>query len=156
MPRSESWTDALSNSSTKQSLLATFCRYVLSGEAPLLYPTVINDVDQTWEIDPSSHTVRELFSCNHEEADTRMIYHASLQASPVVISANDSDVFVLGTYAFALDDTRHWYFNYKSSSYPNLRKVADSLGEAALYLPKYHALTSYDTTAYFQFSSGVR
>ena len=78
MPRSEDWTRALSNSDTKRSLLSTFCRYVLSGEAPLDFPTIINDVDSTWMIDPSSNDVTELFSCNHEEADTRMIYHASL------------------------------------------------------------------------------
>ena len=85
-----------------------------------------------------------------------MIYHASLQASPVVISAIDSEFFVLGTYACALDDTRHWYFNYQSSSYSDLRKVADSLGEAALYLPKYHALTGRDTTAYFHFRGKIK
>ena len=151
MPRSEDWAIALSNSDTKQSLLATFCSYVLSGEASLDYTTVINNVDHTWMIDPSSNTVTELFACNHEEADTRMIYHASLQTSPVVISANDSDVFVLGTYACALDKTMQWYYHYQNNSYSDLRKVADSLGNAALYLPKFHALTGCDTTVYFYF-----
>ena len=45
MPRSDDWSMALSNSDTKRSLLSTFCAYVLSGEAPLVYPTFINDVD---------------------------------------------------------------------------------------------------------------
>ena len=141
MPRSEDWTRALSNSDTKRSLLSTFCRHVLSGEAPLDFPTIINDVDTTWMIDPSSNDVTELFSCNHEEADTRMIYHASLQEGPVVISANDSDVFILAAYACALDETRQWYFHYQNNSYCNLSKVASSLGDAALYLSKFHALT---------------
>ena len=86
-------------SETKRSLLAILCKYILSGEAPLNFPTVINDVDQTWMIDPTVNVVRKLFSCNHEEADTRMVYHASLLSTPVVISANDSDVFMF-------DDTR--------------------------------------------------
>ena len=42
-------------------------------------------------------------------------------------------------------------FNYQSNYYSDLKKVALSLGHAALYLPQYHALTGCDTTAYFYF-----
>ena len=45
----------------------------------------------------------ELFVCNYEEADIRMIYHASVKDSYLVVSANDSDVFGLGMYACTLD-----------------------------------------------------
>ena len=92
-----------------------------------------------------------LFVCNHEEADTGMIYHASTQDSYVFISANDSDVLVLGTYACTLDNTRQWHFNYQTNCYSHLRKVADTPGEAALYFPQFHALAAWDTTAYFYF-----
>ena len=50
--------------------------------------------------------VVKLFVGSNEEADICMIYHPSIQDSPVVISANDSDVFFLRTYACALDNTR--------------------------------------------------
>ena len=68
-----------------------------------------------------------------------------------MISANDSDVFVLGTYACALDKTRKWFYHYQNNTFSNLRKVADALGNSALYLPKFHALTGCDTTSYFYF-----
>ena len=58
---------------------------------------------------------------------------------------------MLGTYACALDKTRRWYYHYQNNSYSDLRKVADSLGNAALYLPKFLALIGCDTTAYFYF-----
>ena len=65
-------------------------------------------------LDPKGNSVTKMFTCNHEEADTRMIYHASRQGeSNVVISANDSDVLFLGTYACALDAQRKWHFNYQ-------------------------------------------
>ena len=80
-----------------------------------------------------------------------MIYHASIKDSSLVISANDSDVFALGTYACVLHNTRQWHFNYQSNCYSDLQKVADTLGEAALYLSQFHALSGCDTTAYFYF-----
>ena len=66
-------------------------------------------------------------------------------------SANDSDVFVLGTYAWALDRARQWHFNYQTDCHSNLGKVADILGDAALYLPQFHALTGCDSTAFSYF-----
>ena len=80
-----------------------------------------------------------------------MIYHASIKDSSLVISANDSDVFALGTYACALDNTRQWHFNYQTNCYSDLRKVADTLGEETLYLSQFHTLSGCDTTAYFNF-----
>ena len=103
-------------------------------------------------IDSKDQNISKLFICNHEEADTRMIYHASLQgANSVVISANDSDVFFLGTYACALDKNRNWYFDYQSCSFADLRRIADLLGDSALHLPAFHSLTGCDTTSYFYF-----
>ena len=76
-------------------------------------------------LDPKENSVTKMFTCNHEEADTRMIYHASRQGeSNVVISANDSDILFLGTYACALDAKRKWYFNYQSNTFADLRRVS--------------------------------
>ena len=97
-----------------------------------------------------------------------MIYHAGIKDSSLVISrfiivdyshtitspgyiSQWLDVFALGTYACALDNTIQWHFNYQTNCYSHLRKAGDTLGEAALYFPQFHALTGCDTTAYFYF-----
>ena len=148
----DEWKSALSNSETKKSFYSLFAEYVTSGTTTLLYTTIINKEDNTVMIDPRCGTVTNLFHCNHEEADTRMIYHASLQGSQnVVIVANDSDVLFLGSYACALDKSRRWYYNYEGNSYADLRCIADNLGEKALYLPIFHSLTGCDTTSYYHF-----
>ena len=77
-----------------------------------------------------------MFTCNHEEADTRMIYHASLQgSSKVIISASDIDVMFLAVYTCALDTSRAWYVNYQFNTYTDAQEMAKILGNAALYLP---------------------
>ena len=148
----DEWKSALSNNQTKQNLFSLFTRYVLSGKPNLLYQTIINDEDETWMLDPKENSVTNMFTCNHEEANTRGIYHASRQGeSNVVISANDSDVLFLGTYACALDAKRKWHFNYQSNTFADLQKFAESLGSAAMHLPTFHSLTGCDTTSYFYF-----
>ena len=148
----DEWKCALGNSETKKSLFSLFCQYILIGMAELEYTTIFNNINQTWMYNPRNKNITKLFECNHEEADTRMIYHASLEgASNVVLCANDSDVFILGTYACALDNNRNWFFNYEANTYSNLKKVAELVGNAAIYLPQYHALTGCDTTSYFYF-----
>ena len=111
------WNNALSNSSTKKTLYALFAKYLTCGMATLLYPTTINDEDQTWTVDPKTGIVTKDFECNREGADTRMIYHASVQGDKnVVLVANDSDVMFLGIHACTLADDRHWYYNYTGTA----------------------------------------
>ena len=149
---SDEWQCALGNSETKKSLFSLFCQYILIGMAELEYSTIFNNINQTWMNNPRNKNITKLFECKHEEADTRMIYHASLEgASNVVLCANDSDVFILGTYACALDNNRNWFFNYEANTYSDLKKVAELVGNVAIYLPQYHALTGCDTTSYFYF-----
>ena len=51
----------------------------------------------------------EKFVCNHEEADTRIICHASLQQkNDVVFVANDSDVYFLRICACVFDSNHNW------------------------------------------------
>ena len=129
-----------------------FVNYLKSEKANLFYPTIINDEDNTWMIEPSSGNVTELFVCNHEEADTRMIYHASLQGTKnVVIVANDSDVLFLGAYACALDKSSRWFYNYEGSTFTNLAKFAAFYGDMALYFPMFHSIAGCDTTSYYHY-----
>ena len=148
---SDDWHSALSNSTTKRSLYSLFVKYLKSGTAPLIHPTIVNDEDDTYMI-ATSGNVTELFVCNHEEADTRMIYHASLQESKnVVLVANDSDVLFLGGYACALDKSRNWFYNYEAGTYADLAKFAEYYGDSCLYLPMFHSITGCDTTSYFHY-----
>lgn len=67
--------------------------YIKSRKTPLIYSTIINVEDNTWRIKSSSGNVKKLFVCNHEETNTRIICHSSLQGTPnVVIIASDSDI----------------------------------------------------------------
>ena len=82
---------------------------------------MINDEDNTWIMEPSSGNVTELFLCNYEEADTHIMYHASLQRTTnVVIVANDSDILFLGTFVCAMNKSRRWFYNYEGSPYADL------------------------------------
>ena len=79
-----------------------------------------------------------------------MIYHASLQgSSKVIISASDTDVMFLAVYTCALYTSRAWYVNYQFNTYTDAQEMSKILGNAALYLPLFHALTGCDTTSYF-------
>ena len=142
---------ALSNSITKKSMYLLFVNYLKSGNAPISLPTVVNDEDITWEIHPSGeHT--QIFVCNHEEADTRMIYHATLQGkNDVVIVANDTDVLFLGAYACALDESKKWFVNYEYKTFADLAKFAIFYGDLTLNLPMFHSITGCDTTSYFHY-----
>ena len=87
----DEWKSALSNNQTKQNLFSLFTRYVLSGKPNLLYQTIINDEDETWMLDPKENSVTKTFTCNHEEADTRMIY----LASRVILYCGDNGSVIL-------------------------------------------------------------
>ena len=54
--------------------------------------------ENTWQTGKRK-TIKH-FQCNHEEAETRMILHASLSNNNVVIVANDTNVLVLMVNSF--------------------------------------------------------
>ena len=133
-------------------MYSLFVDYLKSGNAPLTHLTVVNDDDTTWEIEPSSGDLTQVFICNHEEADTRMIYHASLQGTTnVVLVANDTDMLFLGAYACALDKSRRWFLNYEWNTFADLAKFAAFFGDVTLYLPMFHSITGCDTTSYYHY-----
>ena len=136
---SEEWIAALSDTTTKKTLDYLFASYVKSGQTSLFYPTTVNDEDITWQTDPKSGMLSEEFVCNHEEADTRIIYHASLQKnSDVVFVANHSDVLFHAVYGCALDSNRNWYYNYEATTYANLAIIANFYGDNSIYLLMLH------------------
>ena len=72
------WKEFLHNSRNKEELLNILTRYFQSENARtnLPFPMIINNKYQTTHI--SSTEVSEMFSCNHKEADYRIVLHALL------------------------------------------------------------------------------
>ena len=119
---------------------------MISAKAQLYYATIINDEDETSMIDPATQIVTKMFTCNHEEADTRMIYHIILQGLvKVVISANDTNVMFLLHMHVPLTQVMR-----QSKTYVDVQVIVKALKDAAFYLQSFHTLTGCDTTSYFQ------
>ena len=70
----------------------------------------------------------------YDEADTRMIDHASHQGSKnVVLVATDTDISFLSAYACSLDKSRNWFYNYEGRTDADLRKYVKFYGDFCLY-----------------------
>ena len=62
-------------------------------------PTLADNENEIFKI---SSSVTKVFECNHEENDTRIIFHALQQKTDVVVCLKDTDVLVLLVFAYAL------------------------------------------------------
>ena len=89
--------------------------------------------------------------CNHEEADTRLVLHASKVDSDAFIVCKDTDVLILMIWTYSkMNITNNWYLKYDHKKFADIRKTCSYLGKTlSLNLPKIHALTGCDTTSYF-------
>ena len=80
----------------------------MKREVPRLhlnYPLVIKLEKEVWEILLTG--AQNSSPCNHEEADTRIIYHCTLEDKPTVVIASDTNILILMVHLFAsrlLDD----------------------------------------------------
>ena len=54
------------------------------------------------EISKNPSSVTKVFECNHEKADTRMIFHAFEQKTNAVVGSKDTGVLVLIVFAYAI------------------------------------------------------
>ena len=61
-------------------------------EGKIMYVT---EGSSCWRIKEDSSEIVPELECSHEEADTRMLLHAKYANGPVVIHADDTDVFIL-------------------------------------------------------------
>ena len=74
-------------------------------------PVSINDVKYNWNI--NGDEVTQIFECNHEEADTRMVLHAALSSEEVVVVVAGTDVLILMIYAYSKFMVKQrWVFRY--------------------------------------------
>ena len=86
----------------QQQLLNLFvthlCAYdfVQSG----LLPILVNNENEIFKI---SSSVTKVFECNHEEGDTRIIFHVLQQKTNVTVYSKDTGVFVLMVFAYAIN-----------------------------------------------------
>lgn len=110
---------------------------------------ISNIANQTCKI--TSLDVERILDCNHKEADTRLVLHACLHDTPVVIISSDTDVFILLVYAYSKVRPREkWLMKIDNRRYIDIQKCTDYLGFIiCTHLPHLHALTGCDTTSYF-------
>ena len=89
--------------------------------------------------------------CNHEEADTRLVYLALKGKTDMVIVSKDTDVLILLVWAYAKHDIKEsWYMMYEHGKYADIGKIVEFFGnEICLALPAFHSLSGCDTTSYF-------
>ena len=98
-------------------------------------------------------------SCQHEEADSRIIWHAlyactDMQKPNIVVRSTDTDGFILLLFHQKHIEGRIWMDAGISSNntrrYIDINNIADTLGtELCDALPAFHAFTGCDYTASF-------
>ena len=102
----------------------------------------------TWEITPPG--INMLFTCNHHEADTRIVLHASRFIKPVIITVTDTDVLVLLTHAYSqCNNSRQWLMKTNPGILVDIKTICNFFGNGICQiLPRFHSITGCDTTSY--------
>ena len=86
-------------------------------------PVSINDGKYTSNINGGE--VAHTFELNHEEADTRMVLHATLSSEGVVVAA-DTDVLLLYSKYMV---KRRWVLRYENEKCADTETVSSCLGK---------------------------
>ena len=151
MSQGNSWQNLLKNGENKSDLIRKYVEYLKleNLRKDFTTPVIVIEKEKTWKITKDKIDLR--FNCNHEEADSRMVLHASIEDVDCVIQSKDTDVLVLMIYTFNhYSPSKDWYMNYEFSKYANIRKITQALGrQLSQSLPKLHTITGCDTTPYF-------
>lgn len=102
MPRGKDWDLFLHNAESKTKLIQFLVNHFKthSVRSKLRIPLTVTEEENTWLITKTS--LEELESCNHHEADTRLILRAIKSVDPIIIHARDTDVLILLSYAYSL------------------------------------------------------
>ena len=139
MPETDdSWHDLLSNPDNKTDMIKLFAEYLKSDEVRKMFnvPVFFTEKEKTYKIDQKGW--REIFSCNHEEADYRLVLHASLCDTPFGYNR--------------MKPSCNWFMQYEhtADTYADINMINMYLGANIVsYLPHYHALSGCDTTSFF-------
>ena len=158
VPSGTKWQEFLSNDENKEALIMLITKYIetLPSQKLLERSFIITAGNQTYKFEDGKKEV--LHECNHEEADTRLVLHAFLANTDVVIVSKDTDVMILLVWAYAYHEIKHeWFFKYENEKYITISKIYSFFGrDNCLILPSFHALTGCDTTSYFFRTGKIR
>ena len=148
MPQGDKWLSLLSNGENKTGLFHLFVNFLKIYENNV--PIVINVGEYTWRIQDGVSPLH-LFYCNNEEADSRIVLHASKSSGNVVIVANDTDILMLLIYSYSTCEiSKEWVLKCDTNSYANIGTVCKYLGSTvSRNILEYHAITGWDTTSFF-------
>ncbi|CAG9760708.1 unnamed protein product [Ceutorhynchus assimilis] len=122
----------------------------------------LQDGSMSIKVKNSGVTVDELLQSNHEEADTRLIFHLvhSSTGSPIVVKSDDTDVLVLLIYFYWNDkklnaseiyiEKGHNTTSTNKKRFVPIHLIAQNLQKPISDgLPAFHAITGCDTTNSF-------
>ena len=149
MPRAKDWNMFPRNSENKTELIRFLVNYYKSDSvrSKLRLPLTVTEEDKTWLL--TNTNVEQLDHCNHTEADTRLVLHASRCKNPVIIRATDTDIMILLCYAYSTCKPPHDWLMKIDHRYISISKVTDQFGDQICQiLPAYHSITGCDTTSY--------
>ena len=139
------WNEFLHNAANKEALITAITRYLRSENRRLSlpFPMIVNDKYDTMSI--NSEGVTNLFECNHEEGDYRLVLHALISQQDVVIVAKDTDVLVLLVWAYVHFNIQFkWYMMYEKGVFAEISIICQYFGsticENILSYPRYHWL----------------
>lgn len=68
-----------------------------------------------------------------------------------ILFDKDSDMLFLGSYAYAMDDSRRLFYNYEGSIYADFKKFEPFYGNIALHFFILHSLTMCDKKFYYHY-----
>ncbi len=158
MLQGSKWQEFLSSGYNKEELLRLILRYLetTKGMMQLKHPHIFTAGNTTYLLRDGRFSV--LHNCNHEEADTRLVLHALLADSDVVVVAKDTDVLILLIWAYERKNVgKRWYMKYDHNKYADIGKICKFLGrKICLNMPAMHAVTGCDTTSYLYKVGQVR
>ena len=65
----------------------------------------------------NSSDLKALFTSNHEEADTKIVYCCSSFNKQCIVKAKDTNILILMIYAYAVQQPEHdWYMQKDNDS----------------------------------------
>ena len=103
MPQGNTWQELLNASKYKDQFIEMIKQYVLQfSSGILILPRSIPFIMTSRKKENFILSARNqvISPCNHEEADTRLVLHASKENSDVVAVCKDTDILILMNWAY--------------------------------------------------------
>ena len=150
MPKAKDWESFLHSDENKAEFIKFLVDYLKEDNvrSKLSFPVIITEAASTWLI--TANNIEKLDSCNHREADTRVVLHAALSNYPVVICATDTDILIVLVFAYSrFNLAEQWYMKTARDSFVEISKISSHYGEAVCnILPAFHSITGCDMASH--------